>query len=327
MTAARFRLRVAAADAASARLVADRLAEPDEEETEALATASFVDAANARWLVDAYYPEVPRPEVVLARVGDLLMPGLGPTIEEVPDENWVSVSQAALPPVEAGRFLVHGSHDRDRAGRRRFAIEIDAGEAFGTAHHATTQGCLEALDLLSRQHRVRRVLDLGCGSGVLAIAASRAWPAARIVASDIDPVSVDVARDNARLNGAGGRIRFATAAGLEHGDIRGHGPYDLIVANILAGPLIRLAPGLARAVRPGGLVVLSGLLGEQMREVSGAYAMAGFDLAARRVRHNWATLVMRRRARRGGAGKRNGRQMHAGRLQSRGYLPDWSQDQ
>ena len=327
MTAARFRLRLAAADAAAARLVADRLAEPDEEGTEALATASFVDPGNTRWLVDAYYPEPPRPEIVLVRVGDLVLTGDTPTIEAVPDENWVAVSQAALPPVEAGRFQVHGSHDRDRVGRRRLAIEIDAGEAFGTAHHATTQGCLEALDRLSRRHRFDRILDLGCGSGVLAVAASRVWPSARIVASDIDPVSVEVAHANARLNGAAGRIRFATAAGLDHGAIRGHGPYDLIVANILAGPLIRLAPALARSVRPGGLVVLSGLLGEQMREVAGAYAMSGFRLVLRHVRHNWATLVMRRRASRGRGGQRNGRQIHAGRLRTRGYLPDWSQDQ
>ena len=321
------RLRVSAADSAAARLLADRLAAPDDDATEALATSSFADPAQSCWQVDAYYVETPAPVSILGRIGDLLPPGIAPAIDEVPDENWVAVSQAALPPVQAGRFLVHGSHDRDAVGRRRFAIEIDAGEAFGTAHHATTQGCLEALDRLAHRHRFRRILDLGCGSGVLAIAASRVWPRARIVASDIDPVSIVVARENARLNGAEARLRLAVARGLEHGAIRAAGPYDLIVANILAGPLIRLAPGLARAVRPGGLVVLSGLLGEQVREVVGAYRLSGFDLTASTLRHNWSTLVMRRRAATGRHKTRSGRQLGAGRIQTRGYLPDWSQDQ
>ena len=320
------RLRVAAADASDARRLAERLAEPDDEGIAALATSTFVDPTRGCWQVDAYFAEEPAPESILGWIGDLLAPGVAPSIDAVPEENWVAVSQAALPPVEAGRFLVHGSHDRDRVGRRRYGIEIDAGEAFGTAHHATTQGCLAALDRLARSHRFGRILDLGCGSGVLAIAASRLWPAARIVATDIDPVSIVVARENARLNGAERRLRLAVAAGLDHGAIRASRPFDLIVANILAGPLIRLAPALARGIRPGGLVVLSGLLGEQVREVVGAYRLSGFDVASVTLRHNWATLVMRQRGREMSKRAR-GRQHGAGRVQTRGYLPDWSQDQ
>jgi ribosomal protein L11 methyltransferase len=305
----------------------ERLAEPDEEGSEALATSSFQDAPAGHWQVDAYYADEPSPATVLARIGDVLTPGTAPIIEDVPDENWVAVSQAALPPVEAGRFLVHGSHDRARVGRRRFGIEVDAGEAFGTAHHATTQGCLEAIDRLARRRRFTSILDLGCGSGVLAIAAARVWPAARIMASDIDPVSVAVARTNAALNGVSSSVGFVTAAGLAHGAIASKRPFDLVVANILAGPLIRLAPEVARAIRPGGFVVLSGLLGEQMREVAAVYAMAGFQLSEKRLRHNWATLVMVRSARSKGARRANGRHQGAGRFETRRNLPDWVQDQ
>jgi ribosomal protein L11 methyltransferase len=288
------RLRAVAPDSTAARAMAERLAEPDEDGTEALATSSFEDPTTGGWHVDAYYPSAPDLTAVFARIGLWLDAETPPSLESVPDENWVAISQAALPPVAAGRFLVHGGHDRDAVGRRRLAIEIDAGEAFGTAHHATTQGCLAAIDRLARISSPRTVLDLGCGSGLLAIASARHWPAARIVASDIDPVAVEVAAANVALNGARGRIRMVTAKGLDHPRLRDLQPYDLVVANILAGPLIGLAPRLSRAVRPGGFLVLSGLLGEQAREVFGTYAMAGFRLKEKRVPHNWATLVLNR---------------------------------
>lgn len=320
------RLRVAAADAGAARLLMDRLAEPDEHGSEALATSSFHDVGAGRWQVDAYYESELSPVAVLARIGELLGPGVVPAIEDVPDENWVAVSQAALPPVAAGRFLIHGSHDRARIGRRRFAIEVDAGEAFGTAHHATTQGCLEAIDRLARRRRVRSILDLGCGSGVLAIAAARVWPRARIRGSDIDPVSIDVARENAGRNGARGRVQFAVADGVARSAIAG-GRFDLIIANILAGPLIRLAPDLARAVSPGGLVVLSGLLGEQVREVTGVYRIAGFHLVTQSLEHNWATLTLARHSGRRCGRTANGRHQGAGRFETRRSLPDWAYDQ
>lgn len=290
------RLRVSVGGASEARQVSERLSDPDEDGTEAMATSAFEDTAQFCWQVDAYYDEPPAPETVLRRIGDLLQPGATTSIDAVPDVNWVAVSQAALPPVNAGRFLVHGSHDRSVVGRRRFALEIDAGEAFGTAHHATTQGCLEALDQVSRRRQFARILDLGCGSGVLAIAAARIFPSAAIAASDIDPVAVEVAAANVALNGARGRIRLLTAGGLSHGVFRARQPFDLVLANILAGPLIRLAPALARAIEPGGVAILSGILGEQAREVIAVYEMAGFRLKQRRTPYNWATLVLVRRA-------------------------------
>jgi ribosomal protein L11 methyltransferase len=288
------RLRTAAADAGAARAIAERLSDEDGESSAALATAAFEEPALNAWYVDAYYDAPPSLITILSRIGELIDPTHPPTIEDVPDENWVAVSQAALPPVVAGRFLVHGGHDRDLIGRRLVAIEIDADEAFGTAHHATTQGCLAAIDRLARRQRFKRILDLGCGSGLLAIASARLWPTTSIVASDVDPIAVDVAQSNAALNGAGSRIRFVAAAGLDHPHLRDLQPYDLVIANILAGPLIHLAPQLARGIRHGGIAVLSGILGEQVREVVAVYAMAGFRLLQKDVNHNWATLLFTR---------------------------------
>jgi ribosomal protein L11 methyltransferase len=283
------RLSVLVASAAEARSIADRLAEEDA--IGALATSLFEEQGGRVWRVAAYLAEPPEEMALLMALAGaaLLEP---PRVEVVPDENWVAVSQAALPPVAAGRFAVHGSHDRARVGRGQWAIEIDAGEAFGTAHHATTEGCLMVLDRLGRGRRFRRVLDLGSGSGVLAIAAARLWPSASVVASDIDPIAVEVAAANAAANRSGRRLRFLVATGLAHRHL-GSGPrFDLIVANILAGPLVRLAPALARRTAPGGTVVLSGILAEQAREVVGVYAMAGFRLVERRIRHGWATLEL-----------------------------------
>ncbi len=288
------RLRTAAADAVAARLVAERLGDWEMAEP-ALATTLFEDQAKRIWLVDAYYDDAPDLGLVLVAIGELVLPDHPTTLEPVPDENWVAISQAALPPVDAGRFLVHGSHDRAKIGRRHFALEIDAGEAFGTAHHATTQSCLEALDQLARRRPFWRILDLGCGSGVLALAASRVWPRAQVSASDIDPIAVEVGAANVALNRARPRVTLVTAPGLDHPKLRERGPFDLVLANILAGPLIRLAPTLARHMRPHGHAVLSGILTEQAREVVAVYALAGFRLETRTLRHGWATLVLQRR--------------------------------
>jgi ribosomal protein L11 methyltransferase len=214
---------------------------------------------------------------------------------EVPDLNWVAMSQSALPPVVAGRFVVHGSHDRARIGHRPNAILIDAGEAFGTAHHATTHGCLLALDRLARGGDCRRVLDLGCGTGVLAIAAGRLFPAALIAASDIDPIATMVAAANARANGARGRIRFVTATGFAHPLLRRAGSFDLVVANILAGPLIALAGEMRNALRRGGRAILSGLLAHQAAEVIAHYRAQDFRVIRRHVDAGWATLTLERR--------------------------------
>ncbi|MEI9900105.1 MAG: 50S ribosomal protein L11 methyltransferase [Hyphomicrobium sp.] len=207
----------------------------------------------------------------------------------------MAISQAALPPVRAGRFIVHGSHDRDRIPYGPRSILVDAGEAFGTAHHATTLGCLLAIDRLTRRRNFHRVLDLGCGSGVLAIAASRVLPAASVFASDNDPIAVEVARGNAVGNGAKG-IRFACALGLDHPLLRGAAPFDLVIANILAGPLRALSGDIAAALRGGGLVVLSGILNPEAPAVIAAYHAHGFSLIERRQIGEWTTLTLSRRA-------------------------------
>ncbi len=244
-------------------------------------------------LVEAYFearPDVAALQAALADAGETSPLSL--TVEDVPDENWVTISQAALPPVEAGRYVVHGSHDAARVGARPNALCIDAGEAFGTAHHATTLGCLYAIDRLTRRRSYKDVLDLGTGSGVLAIAASYALPHARIAASDNDPIAVDVACQNARVNGAAGRIGFAVAQGFDHPRLRRPHAYDLIIANILANPLIRIAPDMRRAIKPGGNVVLSGLLISQAEEVFAAYRAQNFALLQRQDLTGWTILTL-----------------------------------
>lgn len=281
-----------------ARALAEQL---DMAEPLPLATSFFENqeagGAGGGWRVDAYFEEAPDLDALRLTAGDLLARARSISVEAVPDENWVAISQAALPPVTAGRFWIHGSHDRHRVGRRLNAIEIDAGEAFGTAHHATTEGCLLAIDRLTCSRQFKNVLDLGCGSGVLAIAAAQALPRASIVASDIDPEAVRVAAANIRNNRLGARIRVYAAKGLAHPILRGDGRYDLVTANILAGPLILLAPHLARAIEPGGVAVLSGLLAGQAREVTAAYRASGFRLQEKQVLTGWATLVVERTSR------------------------------
>lgn len=216
------------------------------------------------------------------------------SVEVLPDVDWVTKSLEGLQPVRAGRFLVHGSHDRDRVLPGDVAIEIDAGQAFGTGHHGTTAGCLEMLDWVLRSRTVANVLDLGTGSGVLAIAA-RKLRHVPVLATDIDPVAVVVARENAVKNGVGDGLRFETAPGFHHGAFRRHGPFDLIIANILARPLMKMAPALVRHLSPGGTVILSGILATQRWKVLAAYN--GQKLAHRRTiwRNGWVTIVLERK--------------------------------
>jgi ribosomal protein L11 methyltransferase len=252
--------------------------------------------AGSGWCIEAYYPAPIDTQSIARQLAELLStspPAL--TVAPIPDANWVAISQAALPPVAAGRFTIYGGHDRHRVTRSPNAIEIDAGEAFGTAHHATTQGCLLALCRLARRMAFRRILDLGCGSGVLAIAAARSLPRASVTATDHDPLAVKVATANARLNGVLSRVRFAIADDLAHQHARRGPGYDLVLANILAGPLIRLAPVMAKAIAPRGIAVLSGLLTPQAAQVIAAYRCAGFQLLAHRRIAGWSTLTLLRR--------------------------------
>jgi ribosomal protein L11 methyltransferase len=215
-------------------------------------------------------------------------------VARVEDRDWVAQVRAELTPVAAGRFLVFGSHDRGRVPPGRVGLEIEAAEAFGTGHHASTQGCLTALDRLVRAGRVAmRVADIGGGTGVLAMAAVSVWPAAA-VAGDIDPVATATARANARANGLGQRIRCVTAAGFAHPVIHAAAPFELIFANILAAPLKRLAPGFAAHAAPGGYAILSGILARQAPGVVAVFRGWGWRPEPPVRIGEWTTLVLRR---------------------------------
>ena len=283
------KLRVEAPDQATATQVADLLGAPSA--PAALAVTLF-ELAPPTWVAEAYYDPAPS----LADLQQALAACRGclgqPSLEALPDANWVALSQAALPPVRAGRFIVHGAHDRSRFAMRRSGIEIEAGEAFGTGHNATTVLCLEALDALIRRRRFARVVDLGCGTGVLAITAARALPRARVLASDNDPLALGIASENARLNRVGARVETVLAAGFDHPALHHAQPFDLVLANLLPGPLLALAPAMRRAIRPGGVAVLSGLLNHQAREVAAIYLASGFRLLERRQDAGWTALVL-----------------------------------
>ncbi len=268
---------------------------------EPVATAvSLFEDGDDHWRVEAYYEA--RPD--MADLQNALKLHLADTLAfqvstlaltKVEDENWVAKSQAALPPVQAGRFFVHGSHDRQKAHGRLNAIEIDAGEAFGTAHHATTEGCLCALSRLSQKRTFGSVLDLGTGSGVLAIAAALSLPRATIAASDIDERATSVAAANIIINGKSGRIDVITADGLGHPRLRQTACFDLVLANILAEPLMQMAPRLVRVSQPGANLVLSGILLHQAAPVIAAYRAAGCHVLRKLRIEGWATLVLVKR--------------------------------
>ncbi len=257
---------------------------------------TLFEQGPSKWRIEAYYDGDADGSALSDELTAMIGRGVPLLVAEaVPDLNWVAISQSALPPVEAGRFTVHGSHDRGRVPRGPNSILIDAGEAFGTAHHATTYGCLTAIDKLTRGRTFGRVLDLGCGSGVLAIAVARALPLARIIATDLDKQSVKVAAGNMGVNGVGRRIRAIEAAGLDHPLLRGERRFDLIIANILAEPLIRLSRSIAKALEPGGTLVLSGILINQAPQVIAAYRAAGFRLRSHARFTGWSTLTLARR--------------------------------
>lgn len=214
-------------------------------------------------------------------------------IDQLPDTDWVSANLRAFPPISAGRFFVHGSHFEGRVPGGRIALLIDAGTAFGSGEHATTFGCLSALDQLMRRRRFHRPLDLGCGSGILAIAIAKAT-ALKVQAADIDPVSVRVATRNAKRNGVAARVHACLSDGYRSRTLARHRPYDLIVANILARPLAAMAADLGRHLAPDGVAVLSGLLDRQERFVLAAHRLQGLSLLGRIRIQGWTTLVLAR---------------------------------
>lgn len=254
------------------------------------------------WRLDAYFEDEPSTED-LALLHSLVPSAhdAAPSVERLADADWVSLSQQGLEPIRAGRFFVHTPAHRGQAADGDIAFEIDAGQAFGTGHHETTTGCLLTLDRLRRQGAAfANILDMGTGTGLLAFAALALWRTARVAASDIDPIAIDVSRDNAAINRippgrARSQVEFVVASGLDHARLKARAPYDLIIANILAGPLITMAPSVAAALEPGGRLILAGLLTRQAEEVARAYRRHGLMLTARTTLGEWPTLVMRKR--------------------------------
>jgi ribosomal protein L11 methyltransferase len=239
----------------------------------------FADGA----VVEALYTDEPD-AAYLSRIT-----GLDITVASLPDQDWIRLSQEGLPPVRAGRFFVYGAHDAGTVPHGVIPMKIEAGLAFGTGHHETTALCLAVLSDLANKRAFRNVLDLGCGTGLLAIGAAKLWKRS-VLASDIDPVAVDVTRDNARANGVGPLIRAVTADGLTNPILANGAPYDLLIANILAGPLTQLAPSIIKALAPGAMLVLSGLLRNQEALVTSFYRDLRF--IGRRRAGPWSALVL-----------------------------------
>ena len=246
------------------------------------------DEANALWETVAWFEST---ELAIEARAHLQNPQA--VVADVPDLDWVKRSLEGLAPVAAGRFFLHGSHDRHVRRAGGISLEIDAGTAFGTGHHGTTAGCLEALDDILKSSRPCRILDLGCGTGVLAIAAARAHKN-KALATDIDPEAVRVTMNNAALNGVRPLLRGQTAAGLHHASIQQSAPYDLIFANILARPLASLAPGLCSILAPGGSLILSGLTIDQKRWITACYRNRGLIQGKIIRKENWLAVVMKK---------------------------------
>lgn len=284
-----------------------RLSQPDAvalanalEEDELLAPlpVSLGEAPNGQWQVLVYLSHAsPNAEAAaLKRTSASLFGDSAPTceIERLPDTDWVAKSLEGLAPIRVGRFLVHGRHDRQTRRPHEISIEIEAGQAFGTGHHGTTAGCLFEIDRIARTRPIFNALDVGTGSGVLAIAIAKAAKA-RVLANDIDPVAVRVARNNSKLNGVAGAVTTVIGPDLKRRPFRARAPYDLVVANILAGPLVALAPEICRLVGRRGSVVLSGLLPDQRARVTAAYRGLGLVLRRARLVDGWLTLVFARK--------------------------------
>lgn len=282
MTAARFTLTISDLPLAAAQELAGRMEESIAHDPLAV-SINETDEHRALWETTAYFAD--EGEALSARAA------FGGEVAPVPDADWVRQSLEGLAPVRAGRFFLHGSHDRGRRRHGGISLEIDAGTAFGTGHHGTTEGCLVALDAILKRRRPRAILDVGCGTGVLAIAAARG-AGTNTLASDIDPEAVRVTKLNCVRNGVGPNVRAIAAPGLKDRRFALHAPFDLIFANILARPLVALARGLSLLLAPGGDLVLSGLTQDQARWILATYRNHGLVPVSRFNRGNWVSLVL-----------------------------------
>jgi ribosomal protein L11 methyltransferase len=265
--------------------------------------ADEVEAFNDnKWQLNAYFAGKPSKVVIKAIQGRLSSAANAkPVVEKLPDADWVVMSQQGLEPVHAGRFYVHTSSNKGIVPKGAVPFLIEASRAFGTGGHETTSGCLMMLDSMKRAgKRFDVIADIGTGTGLLAFAAHRLWPRAYLTASDIDPVSVDVTADNARVNNvpcgvSQGQLALCAAEGTAHPLIASRAPYDLVTANILAGPLIELAPSIAQIIDDGGALILAGLLNTQAEAVLRAYRLHGFRLQKRVDCGDWPCLWLVKR--------------------------------
>lgn len=255
-----------------------------------LMTTETIEDDREHWRLDAYFENEPDAAALAAVAA--LAPGtqVAPTVERLPEEDWVTLSQQGLEPIREGRFVVHTAAYPAEAPPGGRAFLIDAGRAFGTGHHETTSGCLAMLDAMADQ-RFAKVIDIGTGTGLLAFAAAELWPDAAIVATDIDPIAIDVTRENATANGISG-IDLIVADGALSEAITRSAPYDLILANVLAGPLVSMAPELAAIAAPNATIVLAGLLETQREQVVAAYAACGCSLGEVERRGDWSILKL-----------------------------------
>lgn len=292
LTAPASRASCAVGDERTASRIVDLLSECLDSDD--VAVAAF-EQPDGRWDITLYFTAAPDQDAISEMVARAAGQTVAGTLvfDTVAATDWVKSSLEGLAPVQAGRFMVHGRHDRARVPANKLGIEIEAALAFGTGHHGTTRGCLLLLDRVLRAHTPQRVLDLGSGTGVLAIAAAKMLRR-RVLASDIDPQAVLVARDNARLNGVGPLVETICATGLGSPRFAAEGPFDLVLANILARPLRQLAPALAAHLAPCAHVILSGLLPPQADSVAASYRGNGLKIVLRLELDGWSSLLMQR---------------------------------
>ncbi|MBY0406430.1 MAG: 50S ribosomal protein L11 methyltransferase [Rickettsiales bacterium] len=265
----------------------------------ALAVSGFeTDEANHIWTFELLCGEAPDMEDMKRRLMLLAslhsVPEPVPSLQKVEQVDWLAQVARSFPPLSIGRFYVYGSHVEEPPPTGSIPIQVDAGAAFGSGEHGTTRCCLEALDWLSRKSAFTKILDMGCGSGILAIAAAKLWKV-DVLAVDIDPVAVRVTEDNVRINRETTRVVAAVSDGYQADKIKKGGPFQLIVSNILARPLIAFAPDLFKNLAPGGYAVLSGLLTSQEQQVLSAHVMQGLKMEKRFVHDEWCTLVLKKR--------------------------------